>query len=245
MSALLVLLTTLLVAGAIPARASEPSDLVDRVVEAYGGTAALERLGTFRAEGEIQATIQGTAGTFRRDYQRPDRLRVEIRYPTASEVRILDGEKGWRGDERVLRRVDGLPKVAMMYQLVRSALPECLVWRRSALQDLGSKAREDAEYRVLRLPWSNELAVTFWIHPKTYRVVWVEGSLQLGQSRGSFATKYGNFHEVDGVVFPFLEENFVGEQRTGVTKVHAVIFGPPDPGPFEPSGLAPPGGDNR
>lgn len=237
MKGFVLLLAAFLTLSAGPAASSdEVASLVDAVVEAYGGATALERLRSYRVEAELEATAQAAAGRILKDYQQPQRLRVEIAYPTVREVRILDGEKGWRGDDHVLRRVDGFPRLAMLYQLVRSGIPECLVRRKTEVRDLGTKTKEGTEYRVLALAWSPELEVSFWVHPKSYRILWTEGILRVGESAAVFGTRYGNFQRVDGVLYPFLEETLVpGGQRTGRAKVTSLSFAPEDLGPFDPA----------
>ncbi len=229
----------LLLGAGAPARAADASGLVDEIVQAYGGQAAVEKLQAFRVEFEVQSTLQKEIGKGRRDFEVPDRLRVEIAYPAEKEVRILNGEKGWRGDDRVLRSVKGLPLLAMVYQMIRSTVPQSLAARAELLEDRGLKAKEGSQYRVLGLAWSRELDLAFWIDPKDKRVVWVEGVLLSGGGRTTFATKYGNFQRIEGVLFPFAEENFASGQHTGATKILAVTFAPKDLGPFDPSATKP------
>jgi hypothetical protein len=152
-------------------------------------------------------------------------------------VRVLDGAKGWRGDAGQLARVEGAPLLAMVYQMLRSTVPESLVLYRKLLEDRGAKAREGAECRVLGLRWSKELDLSFWIDSKTHRVVWVEGAIEAGPMKTGFATQYGDFRTTEGLLFPFSEENYASGQHTGTTTVRAVRFAPKDLGPFDPTRL--------
>src|SRR5258706_13681599 len=70
--------------------------LIDRVVLAYGGRAALEDVHASRMEGHVVAAQQKREGPTSRVFQRPGRLRVEVRYPDRPETRIVNGEHGWR-----------------------------------------------------------------------------------------------------------------------------------------------------
>ncbi|MBI5014125.1 MAG: hypothetical protein HZB55_01375 [Deltaproteobacteria bacterium] len=228
-----LLVLGLLLAGG-EAGASGIDTLLAAVVNAYGGPAAVQKLETFRVEADVQSMMQGL-GRARRDFQAPDRLRVEIAYSGATEVRVLDGDKGWRGDATRLGRVDGAPRLAMVYQMLRSTVPESLTRHRALLVDRGAQSREGAEYRVLALPWSKELDLTFWIDPKDHRVTWVEGGIRTGPLTTNFATQYKDFRTVDGVLVPFVEENYASGQHTGTTTVRAVRFAPADLGPFDPT----------
>lgn len=218
------------------AEASEVDAVVDRVTSAYGGSEALQKVAAFRVDTEVQSQMQGP-GRARRDFQAPDRLRVEIDYARSKEVRVLDGERGWRGDAGRLARVEGAPRLAMIYQMLRSTVPDSLVRYRGRLVDRGTKSRDGAEYRVLGLPWSQELDLNFWVDPASHRVVWVEGALQAGPMQTSFATRFEDFRTVGGLLYPFAEENYAGGQHTGTTTVRSVVFAPKDLGPFDPTRL--------
>ncbi len=214
--------------------------LLDSVVETYGGPSAAARMQALRVEAEVSAlTAMAAEGAGRvvRDFQAPDRLRVEIAYPRSTEVRILDGARGWRGDAGRLQRVDGPPRLAMEYQLLRSTVPWVLVHHRKLLEDRGEAVRDGASYRRVGLPWSMDLDLTYWVDPVNRRVVWIEGVLRSPGGQTSFLTQYRDFRRVAGLLVPFVEENYAGGRHTGTTRVTAVSFSPPDLGPFDPTRL--------
>jgi hypothetical protein len=125
----------------------------------------------------------------------------------------------------------------MVYQMLRSTVPESLVRHRDRLEDRGTRTQGETEYQVIGLPWSQELDVSFLVDVKTHRVVWVEGTIHAGPMQTTFATQYDDFRTVDGVLFPFLEQNYASGQHTGSTRVRAVVFAPKDLGPFDPTRL--------
>ncbi|MEW6487834.1 MAG: hypothetical protein AB1578_07965 [Thermodesulfobacteriota bacterium] len=236
----------LLGAAAPRAAAFDLGALLDSVVETYGGTRAAARMQAYRVTAEVDARRQGgAAGRVTRDFQAPDRLRVEIAYPQATEVRILNGGRGWRGDATRLQRVEGPPRTAMEYQLLRSEIPWVFVHHRSRLEDRGEAAREAAAYRRVGLPWSPELDLTYWIDAVTRRVVWVEGAVRFPSGQTGFATRYGDFRRVEGLLVPFLEENFAGGAHTGTTRVREVVFGADGLGTFDPTRMERQGGGAR
>jgi hypothetical protein len=77
-------------------------------VEAYGGEDALAGASRMIQTGTVTSTMRsGAEAEIVRLYERPVRLRVEIEYPgNESEVRILDGGRGWR---------NGVPASGPMY----------------------------------------------------------------------------------------------------------------------------------
>jgi hypothetical protein len=181
--------------------------------------------------------MRGRAGTVVKEFLAPDRLRVEIVYPDRTEVRILDGKKGWRGSDRQLQRVDGPPLLATVYQALRSNPPWILGHYRELLTDHGTLARDNRQYRGIGLPWSGDLDLIYWVDEANLHVVRVEASLTMGSARTVFATAYDDFRPIEGVLWPFAEENFAGGRHTGSTRVTAVTFDPPEFRPFDPTRL--------
>ncbi len=210
-------------------------DLAARVVDAYGGPAAAEKYTAYRALARVQALLRGTQGKVVREFRAPDKLRVEITYPGTTEVRILNGPRGWRGDAGMLRRVTGLPLLAMEYQILRSAVPWVFTRYRQVLEDRGQRRSGGRTWRLVGLPWSMSLDVTYWVDPGTSLVLRVEGLLRAGGRTSVFATQYADFRPVEGVLFPFLEQNYASGRRTGATTVLTVTWNPPDLGPFDPT----------
>ncbi len=223
-------------AAAATAGTAGPAFSPNAIVEAYGGEGVLERFQAFRTDAEVVARMRGGKGRVRRDLAAPGRLRVEIAYPGTTEVRILDGDLGWRGDAGGARAVEGPPRTAMVYQFLRSAVPWVFVEYAGRFVDRGTRADAGGTLRAVGLPWSPELDLTYWIQEETRRVVRVEGVLRMGNAKSIFATEYGDFRRVEGLLVPFSEENYASGQHTGTTQVLSVSFAPPDLGPFSPPG---------
>lgn len=211
--------------------ADEVLGLLKKSVDAYGGEKALAAL-VFRESGRITAPMRGgKEGTIARIYGRPDRLRVEVAFPDETpEVRILDGKKGWRQGQEAT----GMPFDAMVLQAARFGLPLNLLQRRSEVRDLGTVTRDGKERRVLELPLGGSLSMTAEIDPATGRVLRSTAksaggmggmSMSVGGTPGGgveFATTYGDFRKVDGILFALKEGNFAMGQHTGDTVLEKV-----------------------
>ena len=230
------LIAGLLLAAPAPAALN---DLVARVVEAYGGAAAVEKYSAYRLTARVQALLRGVRGKAVREFVAPDKLRVEIQYPDTTEVRILNGPRAWRGDAGMLRRVTGMPLLAMEYQILRSAVPWVFTRYRQILEDRGQRRSGGRTWRLVGLPWSMSLDLTYWVDPGTSLVLRVEGLLRARGRTSVFATQYADFRPVEGVLFPFLEQNYASGRRTGATTVLTVTFGTQDLGPFDPTHIQP------
>src|ERR1700740_651420 len=114
----------------IAAALTKPADdLVQRVVNAYGGAAAWEKVAAFRQTGKVTSSMRGE-GKLDRTWQAPYKLRVEIAYPSQTEVRDVDGDRGSQNG----KPATGMTLDAMRLQAARLALPLLLVQKKSELK---------------------------------------------------------------------------------------------------------------
>ena len=200
---------------------SDVDHLVAQAVTAYGGEKALRNAPAVRHTGQVTSRMRGgAAGGIVREFERPDKLRVVIRYASETEVRIYDGKTGSRQG----RIVTGPPLEAMVLQAARMALPLILLDRKSALIDRGRTNYEGKEVRTLELPLGNGLALAVDIDPESGHIVRSSGR---GGNLGGgvpmeFITRYTDYRIVGGLLHPFREGNFANGFVTGETTLSRV-----------------------
>jgi hypothetical protein len=222
---ILFLIATLLPFPALAAGNPQVSALVDAVVQAYGGRAALAKVKGYRMEGTIASRMQGT-GPFVRAFTRPDRLRVVLDYPGSPEIRVLDGPKGWRSDgQGRVAPVVGFLVGSMVAQAGRANLPWLLDERRSSARLL--PADEGGKLQGIAVPLGTGLTLTAYVELATGRIVRSTNELDMPGMKTGFVTDYSDFRTVGGVLFPFHEGNFASGQTTGETVVTKITLNPP------------------
>lgn len=218
------------------ATAGETDVLVRKVVGAYGGKVGLSSVIVLRETGRVVSRRSGVEGEILRVYRYPGDLRVEIAYPgMEKEVRVLNGKNGWRRG----RRVSGPPFDAMALQAARLALPRNLLAAAGKIEDLGTVEREGKTLRVLSFPLGKEEAMRVEIDPATGRILRSAGLGGSGMESTAggieFVTEYGDFREVDGVLFAFREKNFAMGHHVGDTVLTRIeILAAAPPGVFNP-----------
>jgi hypothetical protein len=208
------------------ASAQDAGALVDKMVAVYGGEAALEKIGALREEGKVEATMRvGSSGPIVRTYARPSKLRVQIgEGPKFTEVRVLNGEKGWRNGQEAT----GASYEAMVLQAARLDLPWLLMKHKTKLIDKGPAERDGRQLHVLELALENGLSLSAGIEPATGHILFSAGTTRTGGM--TFETAYDDLRKVDGVLFAFKETNLAQGTKTAETILSKIeiIKSPPE-----------------
>ena len=198
--------------------------VVNAVLQAYGGKAALGKVKAYRMEGTVASAMRGN-GALVRTFARPDRLKITLDYPNHPEARILDGKKGWRSDGiGNMAPVDGFLLSSMVLQAARSNLPWLLDERRATVKLLAPM--DGGKLQGLEIPLGEGLSLTVYADSATGRIVRSSGVLDVPGMKTNFATDYSDFRTVGGVLFCFSEANFASNQSTGVTVITRVVVNP-------------------
>ena len=235
------LLGVVVILGVTPGgwAAEPPADareLIDRVIGAYGGRAALERVRSYRLEGRTVAILRDRVGGMTRLFARPTRLRVDLRYPGEPEHRIVDGGRGWRriGDGD-FEEASGPMLEAMVLQAARANVPWILMERAAAARRVEPLEHRGRRLIGLEIPLERGLVFRAYVDPHTFRVELSRGTLDHFGMQTDFETVYDDFRMVRGVLFAFREENYASGAHTGYTAIERVILNPRiAPGDFAP-----------
>ena len=182
-------------------------DLIARVMTTYGGAAAWSKVTGLHETGTVTPAMRPGEGKLTRDWQRRDKLRVEIVYPANTEVRIVDGDHGTQNG----KDASGIGLDAMRLQAARLALPQLLIEKRQTLRQIENG-------NVIEITLTPSMTLTIEIDPATGRIV-----RSTGKAAGvEFSTSYSDFRTVDGLLFAFREENSAGPTKTGTNQLVAV-----------------------
>jgi len=224
-------------AGARPLPA-DVHELLERVLQAYGGREALSSVHAYRAEGSVFSAMRHESAPTVRVFARPDRFKALIEYEGAAEARVADGTLVWRNEPGgSLERAEGPMWAAVVLQAARAGLPWLLMEREDdvrvttddAPDVFDDQARPDRNAPLigLELPLRTGVGLRLWVDPRSFRVVVSQGLLDHAGMRTHFATVYGDFRRVGGVLFPFHEDNWAEGMQTGITTLDRVVIDPP------------------
>lgn len=225
LAAVFAFLSTVAPLGAAEPATKSPVALIDSVIAAYGGKAALAKVKAYRMEGTVVSVMRGN-GALVRTFARPDRLKITLDYPDHPEARILDGSRGWRSDGKGnMSPVDSFLLTSMVLQAARADLPWLLDERRASIKLLAPM--DGGKLQGLEMPLSDGLTLTVYADTATGRIVRSSGVLDAPGMKTNFATDYSDFRTVEGVLFSFREANFASNQSTGDTVITRIIVNPP------------------
>jgi len=206
---------TLSMAGA--AGAAEPMpQIFSKVAAAYGGPAPTAMVET----GTTTSFIRGP-GSLLRQYQAPDRFRIEINYATGSEVRAMAGDSAWMQGKPSNPTLRG----AVALQAARMALPWNMLARQDAAVDRGELAGpEGKSVRVVELALEDKLKLVVEIDPDSGHILRSRGIQSIGSNTMEFATGYSDFKTEGGRTYAAHEEHYAMGQHTGYSNITKIDY---------------------
>lgn len=201
------------------AQDSDVRTVLDRLIHSYGGEQNLKKLDSMVQEWDMVALMRKTHGTDKRSFQAPDKLRVELTYPTKSETRILNGDVGHVIFEgRSPERVAGMQLVAMQLQLKRLYSPLML---RNKIDSVSLV--EQGDLLALSLV-ENGVHVHYMVNKDKWLIEKVAGTIMMNDGEIKFLTEYSDFSIVEGVMMHHKENKFAAGMNTAVLQLRNVTF---------------------
>ncbi len=221
------------------AREQDPASLalVEKVVQAYGGAAAIERVASVHAQGTIIALVRGSHGTYERWLTRSRQLRVQTAYTGSSETRILNGDRTWRSNQgSLMRAVTGPAHLAMVYQYKQLDLPYGLLKGSYNLRHAGTEQVRDKATEAMEV-WDDEgPAMRVNVDAVDHYIVKVTGFISVGSASTTLGVEFSDFKPVDGLVLPFRIQNYAADNPLSETVIRQYTVNPvATPMLFEPA----------
>lgn len=201
-----------LLAGTAGAESTDA--LLERMRETYGGNGPPPAL---RQRGTTESLLRGN-GPVDRAYRHPDHFRIEIRYPSQTELRVLAGEQAWQQG----RPAAPAFRAALKLQAARFALPWLLLERRPALVDGGTIVVGETTLRLLELPLAEDLRLSAEVDPASGRILRSRGQYTKDGQVMEFATAYEDFASYNGRLFARSERHYAMGRYIGRTQLEHI-----------------------
>lgn len=214
------LLALLILPQAIHAQALDREEVLNRLVESYGGAENLRKLDNAVQEWDMVAIKSKRHGSDIRHIRIPGQLVVMLIYPGKTETRIL------KDDEGMVSFDDGEPfkatppqRDAMRLQLMRLYSPLVLRDKSEAVT-----LTIDGDYCALTLD-EHGVRADYLVNMDTWRIEKVAGTLNFSGTPMRFLTEYSEFEFEEGVLVHHKENKFAGNVNTAMLKLRKVTFG--------------------
>ncbi len=194
--------------------------LIQNVIRTYGGSAAVENVKSVHAVGNIKALALNDEGNYVRYFKKGGKLRVDIRYRRSSELRILNGGKGYESiDSAPITEVTGDRYLAMLYQYKQLDLPGGLLGSAYQIRYEGETNINGAEAEVLGLNDPEGPPMKVYIDQRTFHILKISGSFRVGNETMTLSAEYSDYRKVDGTILPFKIVNFADGQKIAETSI--------------------------
>jgi outer membrane lipoprotein-sorting protein len=184
-------------------------------------------------------------------WQRPDKVRIEFTMQGLTGIQAYDGKTAWmvmpflgKNDPEEMTG-DDLKDIIQQADLVEGPL---FNWKEKGhtVEFLGEDTIEGTPAWKLKLTLKNGDESTIWFDKDAYLMIKSESKRKRGEQEMDLETSFGDYKEVDGLLFPFSIETKAKGQPQGMTiTVQSIELNPKlDPALFEmPEKKAAPAGD--
>jgi hypothetical protein len=201
--------------------------VISEVIKAYGGEKVIKSINTIYAKGKTKALMRGLEGTYTRYFKRNRKLRVETVYSLSSEVRILNGTIGWRGNiSEPLTQVSGVRYLAMAYQYKQLDLPYGLLKRNYRVIRAGNGHLNNKLSHVLDLLDNEGPPLRVYIDPDTFYIVKVIAEIKKENATAALSAEFSDFRIIDGVPLPHRILNYAVGHKVGETVIEEYSINP-------------------
>jgi outer membrane lipoprotein-sorting protein len=213
--------------------AEEPSNeahritsIMDKVIDAYGGKDAIEGIRSLRVTGKIEAFMLRDHGTYEYYFKRGRKLRVETKYGRSSELRILDGDKGYRGTDTLpVEEVSGPRYLAIVYQYKHlNILHDIMTGVYQIGLAGGPVVSEHVE--VFRLVDKEGAVMDIFVDKQTFFIIKVAAYFTSDNKQIDLAVEFSDFKKVGSSVFPFRITNYAGGLKVAQTVIEKYSLNP-------------------
>lgn len=196
------------------------------VREAYGGQ-VLYAVSGYRAEAVLSEARNKRTGELVLWYRRPDRLRLEYRYPEGGHLQILNGDRAWLGpDDRSMTAGDSTFVTSMRWEARCRGLP----WSLTDDETLVLMEPDEEGRPVLRARLGDGRVLDHHIDPRDHRVT----ALTLRETSGEalYRMTLSEFRWIEGFLVPFRETVTARGTRAVEIRFRDVKIDPDFPDPL-------------
>jgi len=216
-----------IISGQMSDEGQKITSIINKVVEASGGKETIESMRSLYAKGEIEAFMLHDQGTYEFYFKQGRKLRVETRYKHSSELRILNGDKGYRSNDGLpFEEVHGPRYFAMVYQYKHLDILRGLAngIYNVSLEGVSSVNGDDVD--ILKLNDKEGTLMDIYVGKSNPLILKVTGYFSEGSKKMNLSSEFSDFRKVRGLVLPFKTTNYAEGLKIGQTVINQYVMNP-------------------
>ena len=203
------------------------ASIINKVIEVYGGRAAIEGIHAIHAKGEIEAFMLNDRGTYELYFKRGRKLRVETKYSRSWELRILNGDKGYKASESLpVEEAFGPRYLAMVYHYKHLDILHDLVKGTYQIRSAGRSSLNGTAVEVFHLNDKEGGVLDIFVDERNSLIVKVTGYFSADNKSTYLSAEFSDFKSVGGSLFPFRITNYAGGMKIAQTVIDKYLINP-------------------
>jgi outer membrane lipoprotein-sorting protein len=212
---------------ASPGISQNAKDILNKMIEAQGGKAALEKIKDTTMTGTMEIIQFGMSGSLSIYYKEPDKVRMDMEFMGMVMTQAFDGENGW-GVNPQTGAVEDMPE-DQAKEMKRMAMGNAaLLYPEKYGISYTYKRKETMEgkdYFVLEQAFEDGHTATMYIDADTYLVYKTkEMSTNMAGVQAESEAFYGDYKKVDGVMMPYSMRIVQGGEEAMTMTITDVSF---------------------
>jgi len=203
------------------------TSIIDKVIDAYGGKEVVEGIHSLYAKGKIEAFMRRDHGTYELYFKRERKLRVETKYEHGFEVRVLNGDRGYRGSDTLPpEEVYGPRFFSMVYHYKHLDIIHDLARGIYQIRSTGGSLVGGNKVEGLRLNDKEGAIMDIYVDAQNSLIVKVTAYFTDGNKKIDLSSEFSDFKKVGGSVFPFTITNYAGGLKIAQTVIEKYSLNP-------------------
>ena len=207
--------------------AQKITSTINKIIDAYGGKEVVAGIHSLNIKGKIEAFMRRDHGTYEVYFKRERKLRVETKYQNSFEVRVLNGNRGFRGSGTLPpEEVHGPRYFSMVYHYKHLDIVNDLSKGVYQIRSTGESLVNGNKVEVLRLNDKEGAVMDIFVDPKNSLIVKVTAHFTDGNKNIDLSSEFSDFRKVGGTVFPFTITNYAGGMKIAQTVIEKYSINP-------------------
>lgn len=201
------------------------TSIIENVVDAYGGKEIIESIRCMHVTGKTEAFMFQDYGTYDLYFKRGRKLRVETKYERSSELRILNGERGYRGSDVLpIEEVFGVRYFALVYQFKHLDILDDLAMGTYQMQSMGKSFLDGSNVEIFHLNEKDSAIMDIYVDEHNFLILKVTGYFKAGDRQIVLSAEFADFKRVSGSIFPYRITNYAGGIKIAQTVIDKYIL---------------------